>query len=131
MDIEQKEAIIDAFEEVTQQGGHGNFLIINIDEEKTYYIQFSTEKDSGDIYAEVVSNAFIPGPYQLTDAKLKLLQEAGWSAPEHEMANFSRSYSFEPEAIDFDLLCEHIDYVASQIFETELPDELELTVNLE
>lgn len=131
MDQELRQELLETFKEVTQEGGEGNFLIVNIDNEKVYYIQFATAKGSGIINAEVVSNAFIPKDHQIPEDRVQKLLDAGWTAPDHEMANYSRRFTFDANNLDYDTLIDEINFIAREVFATEFPEELDLVINLE
>ncbi|HUF85401.1 MAG TPA: hypothetical protein VMQ81_12510 [Acidimicrobiia bacterium] len=57
----------------------------------SYYVQFAARPDG--LWAEAVSNAFLPEPAQLREADEERLEKSGWRAPDGSVsANFSTSW---------------------------------------
>ncbi|MGQ0802481.1 MAG: T3SS (YopN, CesT) and YbjN peptide-binding chaperone 1 [Actinomycetota bacterium] len=83
--------------------GPGESLVVEVVPEgglapSSYYVQFAGRPDS--LWAEAVSNAFLPEPAQLRDADTERLTKLGWRVPDAESSpNFSRDW---PAPVPYD-----------------------------
>ena len=84
-----REFIMRALHRMMQEGGN---VIVIIDNEKNYYVQFSSEiKDDG-LYGEAVSNNWLSGENKLDETQIAKLEAMGWMPPDHDSGNFWRTW---------------------------------------
>lgn len=79
--------ITQALEEILDEGGEQNFLIINLG--RDYYIQFAGQKGGDKLHCEAVSNNFLSDEIKLSESQIAALQAMGWENPSYEMSNFT------------------------------------------
>jgi len=74
-----REHIVSTLREMTEVGGVHNFLILEPDPTRNYYVQFATSCGSAVIQYEAVSDRHLSAP--LTQAQRDELQRLGWRRP--------------------------------------------------
>ena len=118
------ENIIDTLQALTSEGGDGNFFIIHLNDD--YYIQFTGQTGSPDVYCEAVSNHFLQGKAKLTEAQEDEMYELGWNAD----MNYSREATVTTAA-HFVELSEWIQATATDVYGIEITVDTELTIEIE
>lgn len=68
-----------SLKQVQEEGGQANAVIFTADPERNYYVQFAGAKGQPELYAEAVSNQYIPQAYALSDEQSAQLEAMGWS----------------------------------------------------
>ena len=104
--------ITSALQRIQEKGGRENFVIFTSDIKKNYYIQFLGKVGQPTLYAEAVSNQFLPAGAALTDEQMRHLRELGWQPPNRDTPNFHRQW----EAPD-EVACQEIARQVLQAFE--------------
>jgi hypothetical protein len=84
--------IINSLKRIQKEGGAGNFVIFTADANKNYYIQFAGEAGSSKLYAEAVSNNYLPPQFRLGEKQIIQLQSIGWNTPPPDGVNFYREW---------------------------------------
>ena len=95
--IEQIQA---ALRRLLGEGGEGNFAVFFANREKNRYVQVAGARGGRRLWAEAVSNDYLPSAAQLDSAALGQLERQGWRPPGDGTENHSRSWDL---AIDGDL----------------------------
>ena len=67
---------------------HGSFVIAEADAERHYFAQFAVDK--GEVWAEVVGNAYLEPPHQLSPEQEADMERRGWRM--EAAGNWGRSY---------------------------------------
>ena len=64
---------------LTEEGGSHNYVILEVNDEKNYYVQFGTSCGSAVVYGEAVSERYVLAP--LSPAQRASLHGFGWRRP--------------------------------------------------
>ena len=118
------ENIIDTLQEITSEGGDGNYFIIHLNDD--YYIQFTGQKGNPDVYCEAVSNHFLEEKAKLTAVQEQQMLDLGW---EQDM-NYSKEAILNTAA-DFVKLGEWIQKTATEVYGIKITEDTELTIEVE
>ncbi len=127
--VEENE-LLTALQQITQEGGDNNVLIVDLYPSKGYYVQFRASNGGSIIEVEVVSNAFLETDNQLDDAQVALLLDKGWSAPDFEMGNFQKSFQYTKGEINFEALLDTIDFLYDELFKVPEDTAVEISIQL-
>lgn len=120
------ENIIESLEEITSEGGDGNFFIIHLDD--LYYLQCLGQNGSTEVLCEAVGNQFLEEGQKLSAQQNDLLLSLGWSEP--DFGNYTKSATLsKPE--DFVALAELLAKTAKEVYQLAITDDTEYTVELE
>ena len=77
---------------IQNEGGDGNFVIFQADEQANYYIQLAGQKDDPALHAEAASNQVISEGSQLPRQQQIQIEALGWQPPTPGMMNYSREW---------------------------------------
>jgi len=119
--------IIEALKRIVNEGGDGNFLII---EGGKYYLQFLGQKGSNDLYCEAVGD--IDPIKRLSDHQISMLISNGWNKPDIPSGNlnYSRELTINDDN-DFREIAGMTFKVFKEVYELDANEELTFKLNLE
>jgi hypothetical protein len=120
------ENVISAIEEITTEGGDQNFCIIYLTED--YYLQFTSQKGSNEIYCEAVSNQFLSQDLHLTEAQEDQLFDLGWEEP--DFGNYYTNMRIGTSESKMKLI-EFIMDTAKKVYGHPITEDTEFTIELE
>lgn len=83
--------IMRSIESMLQEGGNGNFMIIEVDRTKNYYLQLAAGKGDKEIYTEIVGNSLLETPYKLSPETVSLINDLGWQMDGE--VNYSQTFN--------------------------------------
>lgn len=86
-------AISEALGRIVEQGGSHNFVILEADERKNYFVQFAGSRGEAIVRAEAVSNLYLEPSDILSPRQTKALLAMGWHRPKPgQSPNFYRDW---------------------------------------
>lgn len=118
--------LIDAIKQVTEDGGNGNFCIVHLNDD--YYLQFTGQNGSKEVYCEAVSNQFLEKSQQLTTDQQQQLLDLGWDTP--DFGNYSRNCSVRSSE-DLIKTVQFLMDTAKKVYQTAITEDTEYTIELE
>jgi hypothetical protein len=90
--------IVTTLRQIQAEGGAQNFVIFKADDEKNYYIQFTSGRGDMKLYAEAVSNKYLSPQFALNAEQIQALKKLGWAPPVEGFVNFNRTWDADNDA---------------------------------
>jgi hypothetical protein len=122
-------ALHDTIARLVREGGGNNFVVISPRGNDRVYVQLMSGLGSNEIYAEAVSNWYLPPGEELSNEQIDTLERLGWEEPETE-GNYSYTWRLSTEDVVWNV-AEHALQTLREVFGVADALDLEVTLSLE
>ncbi|MEM9822665.1 MAG: hypothetical protein AAF985_16405 [Bacteroidota bacterium] len=129
--LESIEKIPSLLNRLTTEGSDNNFLILYLNKDRNFFIQFASQKDSDTIICLAVSNAYLEKKNWLSSDQITRMSELGWQLNnDHFSKHFKIEYKITQKDTYLDLI-ELVKKTAIDCFETPLISGINVVLNIE